>query len=1020
MKRWPLVWLAALGAAVVLAAEWMRAPGWVLAGGVPLLAVSAALAVARTACTRALRGVLSAGAVAVALLGVALVRTTWHLSRIESDWGAVRAEMTARAARRLEAEMGRAVELARSLADGAAAARGLAPEAAFDQLARLGRGGGPAHGVVLIDASGRPAAWAGTQRVAVGPEGPALSVVTTPFYLWLVARRQVSGATGVGTVLAARSLGVPLTGEALTERFVARTGVSLRFLAPGALPPDSAVVDFVGPDGDTLISVQPMAPEAGTVRLDVLGHGQGAAAAIAALVLVASVVGSVRLGLGLPFAALNAVVAAVFVARAPLGAAFGAGSVVAPDSYSRELLGPFSGSAGALAITGLVIAHLALGLWRRGLRPGWWSYVVAALLVAVAPYLLQDLVRGIDPPAGGVSTALWMTWQVALALMASAIVLLGAAVVRGAPLPEHGGAWPWVAVAMAAALAAAGLWLWQPVTAWPPWYPYLWLPALLIAVKPMPLRATLATVAVVSGTAAALLTWGEANDARVAAATRDAEALGESVDVSAVAAVQRAVREFAAAQLPATAGDLYVLYRRSALDGQGYPVAMALWTGEGERLASLDLAELDLPAGIVQGLVRQAATERQPVGASYVRVPGVHLAAAVPLADGRVLSLAMGPRSRLVTTARVARFLGAGADMDPPYRLALSPPLSGPGEPTARVRWRRDGWTLRGERRVELPGGARRLHAEVDLRGASALLQRGLLVLVFDVAVLGLLWLGIEMVGGRLAPACRRRWPQLRRSIRARLTAFLALFFVVPTVGIAAWGYERFADEFQRSRELLLRQTLRDASGVLLSDPRDPASAVLGVALRVDADLALSEGGRLVAASAPVLTDLGLVDVLMPPAAFRSLVFGNALDVTLRQEASPGDVLAGYRLVRPGSASEAAALGTVELLSDNSLRRREQDLGIGTLVAAVLGIMAAVVLSGIAARGLARPIQQLRRAALAVGTGEMAAAPADRLPGELEPVYAALKQAAADVERNQRAERVLAWGEMARQVAHEI
>jgi len=1020
VRRWPVVWLAALGAAVVLGAEWMRAPGWVLAGGVPLLAVSAVLAAARVAGSRPLRAALFAGGVGIAALGAVLGLTTWRLERIATHWGAVRGRMTARAGRVLGTEMAGAVALARSLADGAAAAAELAPEAAFDRLGRLAGGGGPAHGALLIDALGRPAAWGGTQRVAVGPEGPALSVVMTPFYVWLVARRQVSGATGVGTVLVARSLGVPLAGEAVTERFVERTGVGLRFLAPGALPPDSAVIDFVGPEGDTLFAVQPIAPEPATARLEEMGHAQRAAAVLAALLLVVAVVGSVRLGLALPFVALNAVVAAIFVARAPLAEAFGLGSVFAPDLYSRELLGPFTASAGALGLTGLVVAHLALGLWRRGIRPGPWSYLVAVTLVVVAPYLLQDLVRGIAPPPGGASPTLWMCWQIALALMASAIVLLAAALVRGAAPPEHGGAWPWVAGATAAALAAAGLWLWQPLTAWPPWYPYLWLPALLVAIKPMPLRGTLATVAVVSGTAAALLTWGEANDARVAAATRDAEALGESAEVPVVAAVQRAVREVAAIPLPATAGDLYVLYRRSALDAQGLPVAMALWTGDGERLATLDLAELDLPAGIVQGLARQAAEERQPVGASYVRVPGAHLAAAVPLSDGRVLTIAVGPRSRLVPAARVGRFLGGAAEMDPPYRLAISPPLAAPAEPAANVAWRREGWTLRGERRLALPDGVRRVLAEVDLRGATALLQRGLLVLVFDVAVLGLLWLGIELAGGRLVPAWRAGWPHLYRSLRARLTAFLALFFVVPTVAIAAWGYERFADEFRRSRELLLRQTLRDAGGALLPDLRDPRLAVLAAALRVDADLALSEGGRLVAASAPVLADLGLVDVLVPPGAFRSLVFGNALDVTLRQEASPGDVLAGYRLVRPGSAPDAVALGAVELLSDNSLRRREQDLGIATMVAAALGIIAAVLLSGIAARGLARPIQELRRAALALGTGETVAVRPDRLPGELEPVFAALEQAAADVERNQRAERVLAWGEMARQVAHEI
>ena len=1015
-----MVWLAALGASVALVAEWMRAPGWVLACGVLLLGLTAAWAALRTEGPLVTRAAALAGAAAVLVLAALLALTTRRLGRIASDWPAVRAEMGARAARRLVSEMSAAVALARELTDGAVAARELPAGQAFDRLEHLAARGGPAHGVVLFDAQGRPAAWAGTQRVTLGPDGPALSVVTTPFYLWLVARRQVSGGAAAGTVLLARSLGVPLAGEAVTEHFLDETGVSLRFLPPGALPPDSAVIDFVGPDGDTLFAVQPIPPEQGAARGEALAAALRAAALLAALVLVLSVVGAVRLGLGLPLVGLNALVAAIVVARAPLAAAFGADSVFSPATYYRDLLGPFSASAGALALTGLVVAYLALGLWRRGVRPRWWTNGAAVALVAVAPYLLQDLAVGITPPAAGASTTLWMTWQVALVLIASAVVLLGAALVRGAAPPRHSGAWPWAAGGTALALAAAGLWLWQPGGAWPDWYPYLWLPALLIAIKPMPLRGTLLTVAVVSGTAAALLTWRASTDAQLALATGDAESLGAAADPVAIVLTERAARQFAAAPLAATPGDLYVLYRRSALDGQGYPITMALWTGEGERLATLDLADVDLPAAIVQSLARQAAEEQLPVGASYLRVPGAHLAAAVPLADGRVLTLGVGPRTRLVPPTRVGLFLTGGGGAEAPYRLAMSPPEVELRPPSATVSWRRTGWALLGERVLALPGGSRHVHVQVDLRGPSALLQRGFLVLLFDVAVLALLWLGIELVGGRLAPALRRRWPRTYRSLRVRLTASLALFFVIPTVAIAAWGYDRLGDEFRRSRELLLRQTLRDASGVLLSDTRDAGTALFAAALRVDADLALSQGGRLAAASAPVLVDLGLIDVLVPAAAFRSIAYGDELELTLRQEASPGDVLAGYRLVRPGAAPDAVLLGAVELLSDPSLRRREQDLGIATLVATALGILAAVVLSGLAARALARPIQDLREAALAVGTGEGLGSCLEQLPGELEPVYAALQQAAADVERGQRAERVLAWGEMARQVAHEI
>jgi nitrogen fixation/metabolism regulation signal transduction histidine kinase len=192
------------------------------------------------------------------------------------------------------------------------------------------------------------------------------------------------------------------------------------------------------------------------------------------------------------------------------------------------------------------------------------------------------------------------------------------------------------------------------------------------------------------------------------------------------------------------------------------------------------------------------------------------------------------------------------------------------------------------------------------------------------------------------------------------------------------------------------------------------------VAQRVDAELVLSRGGVLRASSAPVLADLGLVDWLVPPTQFARLAFGDYLEVTGEQENTPQPVLVGYHLLQQADVSETSILASPQLLSDQALSGREEDLGIAVLVAAVLGMVAALVLSGLAARALARPIRHLTEAALVAGAGERPAPIADAMPSELVPVYRAIEQAAADVERGHEAQRVLAWGEMARQVAHEI
>jgi signal transduction histidine kinase len=970
----------------------------------------------------------AAGAATGAALNVALavlaLATTQRLRRVERDWPALREAAIAAASRRLGGELDGAVAAARGLADRSAPALELPPATAFAALDALAGGSGPTRSVVLFDARGRPVAWAGPQRVALTPAGPDLSAVTTPFYLWLVARRQTSFGTAVAAVLLARSADVPRTGVALSDRFARRTGVRLRFLDPRTAPADSDVFDYALPPGphggDTLFAVQPVPPEQGVARNDALGAARRWAAWLLLALLPAAAAGAARAGL-LPLAVGVPAAAAILVlARAPLKEAFGPGSMFWPDTYYQRLLGPFSASAGTLMLLGIVVAMLASALWRRGLRPTWPRRAVAVAIAVLAPYLLQDVARGITPPGGGVSVALWLTWQATLVLAASAIVLLAAALVRGAQLPAHAGWWPYVAGGIAVVAAVAGLWLWQPLGAWPGWYPYLWVPALLIALKPMPFRGTLATVAIVAGSAAALLTWGATTEGRMALAARDVEELGDQTDPIAVALLERLVHETPVDTAPASAGELYLLWRRSALGAQGYPAALAVWSRAGDRLLSLELAALDLPPALVWSVARETVEEALPVVRPVLRIPGLHGIAAIPLADGTVLTVAVGPRSRLVAPSRLARFLsGDVGDADPPYDVELTPPQHSRATPTVRMAWRRAGWDVLGERVLDLPGGARHAHAVVDLRGASPLLQRGALVLVLDVGILIALWLLVELVDGRAIPAFRAWWPRQRRSLRARLTVSLALFFVLPTLAFAAWSVGRLGEEFRSARELLLQRTLRDAAAALAAEP-EPAAAVSATARRVDAELTLLRGGVLMATSAPVLADLGLTDRLVPADVFTRLAYGDELELSVAQAASPVPTLVGYRLLERAEPHAAGILAAPELLGDVTLRRREADLGITVLVASVVGILAALVLSGLAARALAEPLQRLREDALAVGAGGTPEAPPEGMPVELEPVRAAIVQAAADVEAGRQAQRVIAWGEMARQVAHEI
>src|SRR5207244_5443160 len=155
------------------------------------------------------------------------------------------------------------------------------------------------------------------------------------------------------------------------------------------------------------------------------------------------------------------------------------------------------------------------------------------------PYVVRYFGRGIAPPTSGVSLELWLSWQAALAVTAMAFILLAAALVRGASEPARASWALPVACAWAALAAIGGLWLWSPPGAWPEWYTFLWLPALVWAILPVPRRWALVGMAVVAGTAAALIAWGAAIEGRLSLATRDAQRLGHEGDAVAVALLER-------------------------------------------------------------------------------------------------------------------------------------------------------------------------------------------------------------------------------------------------------------------------------------------------------------------------------------------------------------------------------------------------------------------------------------------------------------------------------------------------
>ncbi len=1001
MKRSTHVVLAG-AVATIAAAEWLHSGG---AAWIAVTAASGLTAVALAPWARP-RGRTLAAAAAALSVAATLVAGWLEIRRIECCWPAEREARITRDSRALAAALDAAVSEARRLAERGRTAALLPREGVFAVLrtAVADEAAIPEHGVAVLAPDGVPWGWAGRHRFV--PERDAvdsLRAVITPFYVILEARRQTEdGGQAVGTVLLDAGPAIADRAGALGVAFGRTHGLALRFYAAGTAPNSPDMFDFA-PERERLFSVEPVPPAQSDAKLAAQTRwarwGALALAAAIAFLLVAAPSG--------PWRWVVVLVGAWVAVRAPLGPALSLTAAFSPATFYRPALGAFTASAGSLVAASVVLLLAASALWRKGLRRRWWQIAAAAAHVLCAPSMVRYLGRGIAPPASGVNPGLWLTWQAALAGTSMGLVLLAAALVRGPVEPRRV---PWAlpaACAWAALAGFAGLWLWQPYGAWPEWYTFVWLPALVGVLVPAPRTWALAGIATVAGTAAALVTWGAAVEGRLALAERDVQRLGAEGDALAVALLDRVAEAVRAGPAPESAGDLYALWLRSPLAAEDYPTTLGVWRRDGSRAAELPLAAVDLRPSLVAGLVRSPLTKLGPRVERLERIPGIHYLLVDPLADGRVLTVGVGPRSRLVPPNRVALVLRGTGGATPPYAISLSLPNAGPGAPSARVIWTRTGWAARGERRIAYADGVRHVHLLVDLRGPWVLAVRGALVVLADIALLALAWLFAWWVGGGAPPPWRAGIAALRTSYRARLTGALVAFFVLPVVAFAAWSFTRLRDEAQRAGDLRITQTLRDAAGtaggVALDRPDAEQAAIVELGERLDADLWLYRDGVLAGSSAPVLRELGLLDPLLEPPAFERLALEDELETTADGRAAGRPIRIGYRVVLAGPPEVQAVLAAPQLLDDEAVRQQQADLALGLVLATLAGLAAAVYLAGLAGRTLARPVAALRDAALAVGRGAVPPAFPASAPREFEPVMTAFGRMAADVRRSQAA-----------------
>lgn len=994
--------------------EWLRAPSRAaaLAGIVLLLLTAAAKR----------RGWLLAP---VLFTAFALAVAQWRLERLERAWPAAREARIEAASGRLSSDLREARLLADSLARRAIGLAYLQRERAFDPVGRLVGRHALESGVVLFEADGTPRVWGGRFRLSPAAAGDSVDVRLTPYYAVLEVRRHAAaGFTAVGAVLLSADGAVPDREGSLAARFRERTEVGLRILPPHVAPNTSDVFDYEEPTtGGTrvLFSVQfvPPTQPVALERARRLGSRQVAWSLMFTLFLAVWMMpgGLSRVALALlPFG---------LALRAPLGALLGMSSPFDPAVYRSPVLGPLSAAAGPLALIGVVLIVIGALLWERAPPRRWPTVAFAILLLVGSPYVLSELGRGIAPPASGVTVRLWLVWHLTLFLVSAGLMTIAAALLRGRENERT----EWRAAVVGSAIAVVagvlGVVVWNARYGWPDWYTVVWLPALILVTRSADRRAAIAGLAITAGCASALLAWGAEIEGRLAAARRDLAILGDAPDPATDAALRALGDSLRRTPTPRNASELYALWRSSGLGRSDPPVALGVWRANGAPLITLELDELDLPRSVDSALVRQLGPGDSVVVVPLRREPALHHLLLVRTDSDAVLTVAVGPRSALVRSSRLGRLLDPIPPRSPLYRLTLAPApsteTSGPGV----ALWRREGWMARGERSVAIAGIPRTVHGVVELGSWSTLAVRGTLVVILDLALMSALW----FLAGLLAGHKPRRpaWMPRLRSYEARLGAALTVFFLAPVAGFAIWGLGRLRDEERDGRDRMIEQSLRDVvppRGALPASDSILAPELRVLGDRVDADLALYRDGEHVAGSSgDLLESLGILGPLMDPMSYHRIAIDGDMVASAEGPSRAVATRIGYRAVRLSDLG-SGVLAMPQVSAEPALGDRLRDLALRFLLATLAGVAASLLAARAAARALARPVAELRHAALSFGRGEPIPVPQEPPPVEFAPVFAAFDKMTEDVRRareaQERVARIVAWGEMASQVAHEI
>lgn len=273
----------------------------------------------------------------------------------------------------------------------------------------------------------------------------------------------------------------------------------------------------------------------------------------------------------------------------------------------------------------------------------------------------------------------------------------------------------------------------------------------------------------------------------------------------------------------------------------------------------------------------------------------------------------------------------------------------------------------------------------------------------------------------------------LAATFQMKLMAAFVVVSLLPILIVAyynrAYAIERsdagLTKKLQETTSLLVAQLERQERVTVPSELAKLSNDhCTNIADQLDADFNVYNGVTLQASSKPEIFAAELMDVRLSASALVALYLANRNFITQNESIGALPYIVGYRPIRSESGAIIGVLSMPTLFRQSEVDLELTRRNVFLFGAYAIALIIIVLMSMLFARQIAAPITRLRAMTARVAGGDFTARIESRRTDEIGELENAFNEMTRNIQETQeeklKAQRELAWKDMAKQVAHEI